>query len=69
MTRLINRRSLAQHAAWTRWHQVVAILLALLLLLLWATGRGPNFAPTADHCCGKRKAIAILPPASVPPPP
>jgi len=66
MTRLINKRNLAQHAAWTRWHQVVAILLVLLLLLLWIGGRGPAFAPSADHCCGKRRAVTILPPASVP---
>lgn len=69
MSRLINKRTRAQHAAWTRWHQIVAILLALVLGLLWVADRGPDFAPTADNCCGKRTVVTILPPASVPTPP
>jgi hypothetical protein len=66
MTRLVNGRTPAQHVAWTRWHVVVAILLALSLLLLWLGGRGPGFPTTVDTCCSKPRAVAILPPAAMP---
>jgi len=52
MTRLINGRTPEQHAAWNRWHVIIAILLALLLLILWFTGRGPGFADASGSCCG-----------------
>jgi len=40
MTTLINGRTPEQYAAWNRWHKIIAVLLALLLLLLWFMGRG-----------------------------
>lgn len=52
MPRLINGRTPDQHAAWNRWHLTVATLLALALLLLSATGRGPGLASGPDSCCG-----------------
>ena len=52
MTKLINGRTPEQHAAWNRWHAIVAALLALLLLILWFTGKGPGFATAAGSCCG-----------------
>ena len=52
MTKLINGRTPEQHAAWNRWHAIVAALLALLLLILWFTGKGPGFATATGSCCG-----------------
>lgn len=34
-------RTARQLAAWNRWHWILAILLILLLLVLWAMGHGP----------------------------
>lgn len=62
MTRLINGRTRAQHSVWTRWHVVVAIVLALLLVLLWLMGRGPGLASAGSACCGKAKPVVIVPP-------
>ena len=52
MTTLINGRTPEQLAAWNRWHGIVAILLAILLLLLWLAGRGPGHAAAGGGCCG-----------------
>jgi OOP family OmpA-OmpF porin len=52
MTRLINGRTPEQHAAWNRWHSIIAILLALLLIMLWFGGRGPGYATAGGSCCG-----------------
>jgi outer membrane protein OmpA-like peptidoglycan-associated protein len=64
MTTLINGRTPEQHAAWNRWHAIVAALLAALLLILWFTGRGPGFATAGGACCG----VAAPAPAAVVPP-
>lgn len=70
MTRLINGRTLEQHTAWNRWHAIIAILLALLLLIFWFTGRGPGFATAGGSCCGvaatETAAVATSPPAAAP---
>ena len=69
MTRLINGRTPEQHAAWNRWHSIIAILLAILLILLWFGGRGPGHATAGGSCCGtaapETAAVATPPP---PPP-
>ena len=65
MTTLINGRTPEQHAAWNRWHLIVAVLLALLLLILWFTGRGPGFATAGGACC----ATTVPEPAAVVPAP
>jgi len=52
MTTLINGRTPEQHAAWNRWHAIIAALLALLLLVLWFTGKGPGYASGSGSCCG-----------------
>lgn len=70
MTRLINGRTPEQHAAWNRWHAIIAILLALLLLILWFMGRGPGFATAGGTCCGvaatQTAAVATPPPVAAP---
>ena len=52
MTRLINGRTPEQHAAWNRWHAIIAVLLVLLLLIFWFIGKGPGFAMAGGACCG-----------------
>ena len=68
MTRLINGRTPEQHAAWNRWHLIITILLALLLILLWLAGRGPGYATAGGSCCGaaapEAAAVATSPPAA-----
>jgi OOP family OmpA-OmpF porin len=70
MTRLINGRTPEQHAAWNRWHSIIAILLALLLIMLWFGGRGPGHATAGGSCCGatapETAAVATPPPAAAP---
>jgi OOP family OmpA-OmpF porin len=70
MTRLINGRAPEQHAAWNRWHMIIAILLALLLIMLWLGGKGPGYAKTGGSCCGaaapETAAVATPPPATAP---
>jgi OOP family OmpA-OmpF porin len=63
MNRLINGRTRLQHAVWTRWHSIVAILLALLVLALWLAGRGPGSSSASGGCCGKARPVVIAPPA------
>jgi OOP family OmpA-OmpF porin len=58
MTTLINGRTPEQDAAWNRWHSMVAMLLALLLVLLWLMGRGPGSAMATGACCGT-SAVAL----------
>ena len=65
MTRLINGRMPEQHAAWNRWHLIIAVLLALMLLFLWLTGRGPGHATADGGCCG---ALAPAVATDAPPP-
>jgi len=65
MTTLINGRTPAQHAAWNRWHLVIAVVLALLLLLLWLADRGPGHALATGSCCGVA-ATADMAPAVLP---
>ena len=66
MTTLINGRTAEQYAAWNRWHKIIAVLLALLLLLLWFMGRGPGSATAKGSCCGvaapEQAAVATTPP-------
>jgi outer membrane protein OmpA-like peptidoglycan-associated protein len=62
MTTLINGRTPEQYAAWNRWHRIVAILLAVLLLLLWFMGRGPGFATAGGACCGAAAPAAVATP-------
>jgi OOP family OmpA-OmpF porin len=73
MTTLINGRTPDQQAAWNRWHWIVAILLAVLLLILWMTGRGPGHAVAGGACCGASApevaAVAPPPAAAVTPAP
>jgi outer membrane protein OmpA-like peptidoglycan-associated protein len=73
MTRLINGRSPEQHAAWNRWHSIIAILLALLLLAMWLGGRGPGYAAAGGSCCGAAApataAVATPPPVAATPSP
>jgi outer membrane protein OmpA-like peptidoglycan-associated protein len=64
MSRLINGRTRAQHAVWNRWHGIVATLLALLLVVLWLTGRGPGSAAAGGTCCGKARSVVIAPPVA-----
>lgn len=66
MSRLIDGRTPAQHAVWNRWHLVVSVLLALLLLLLWIAGRGPDSSLAGGTCCGAPAPVAIVPPATEP---
>lgn len=66
MTTLINGRTPEQYAAWNRWHVIVAVLLALLLLLLWMTGRGPGHAMASGSCCGVAAPAEVAAPAVVP---
>ena len=66
MTKLINGRTPEQHAAWNRWHAIIAALLALLLLILWFIGKGPGFAMSGGACCGTAEPVAATP---VPPTP
>ena len=66
MTKLINGRTPEQHAAWNRWHAIIAALLALLLLILWFIGKGPGFATAGGACCGTAEPVAATP---VTPPP
>jgi len=61
MTTLINGRTPEQLAAWNRWHGIVAILLAILLLLLWLAGRGPGHAAAGGSCCGVAAPVAEAP--------
>jgi outer membrane protein OmpA-like peptidoglycan-associated protein len=68
MTRLINGRTPEQHAAWNRWHAIVAVLLALLLLVLWIAGRGPGHAVAGGACCGQAPEAVAVAPAPVPAP-
>ena len=65
MTRLINGRTPDQQAAWNRWHAIVAVLLALLLLVLWIAGRGPGQAVAGGACCGHAPEVAAVAPAPV----
>jgi outer membrane protein OmpA-like peptidoglycan-associated protein len=73
MTKLINGRTPAQDAAWNRWHLLIAIVLALLLLLLWLAGRGPGHAVATGSCCGVAAPAVVAPvapaaePAALPP--
>ena len=66
MTKLINGRTAEQHAAWNRWHAIIAALLVLLLLILWFIGKGPGFATAGGACCGTAEpepaAVAVVPP-------
>jgi len=53
--------------SYSRWTWIVALILAVVLAILWATGRGPVGA-----CCGDADAAATSaasPPALTPPPP
>jgi outer membrane protein OmpA-like peptidoglycan-associated protein len=61
MTQLINGRTPEQHAAWNRWHAIIAALLALLLLILWFSGKGPGFATSGGSCCGTAAPVAATP--------
>jgi len=61
MTQLINGRAPEQHAAWNRWHAIIAALLALLLLILWFSGKGPGFATSGGSCCGTATPVAATP--------
>jgi len=61
MTRLINGRTPEQYASWNRWHLIIAALLALLLLILWFTGKGPGFANATGSCCGVAIPVATAP--------
>jgi outer membrane protein OmpA-like peptidoglycan-associated protein len=65
MTRLINGRTPERHAAWNRWHAIIAVLLALLLLVLWIAGRGPGHAVADGACCGQATGTAAVAPAPV----
>lgn len=69
MTRLINGRTPEQHAAWNRWHSIIAILLALLLVMLWFGGRGPGYAAAGGSCCGATapEAAAVATPTAAAP--
>ncbi len=69
MTKLINGRTPEQHAAWNRWHAIIAALLVLLLLILWFIGKGPGFATAGGACCGTAEPIAATPTPVAPPPP
>lgn len=70
--RLIDGRTPEQHAAWNRWHAIIALLLALLLLILWLMGRGPGYAAAGGTCCGaaapEAAAVPAAPPAAAPAP-
>ena len=70
MTRLINGRTPEQHAAWNRWHSIIAALLALLLVMLWFGGRGPGYATAGGSCCGttatEAAAVATQQPPAAP---
>ena len=68
MTKLINGRTPEQHAAWNRWHAIIAALLALLLLILWFIGKGPGFATAGGVCCGTAEPVAATPVAPPPEP-
>ena len=68
MTKLIDGRTPEQHAAWNRWHAIVAALLALLLLVLWFLGKGPGFATAGGACCGTAEPIAATPVVPTPEP-
>jgi outer membrane protein OmpA-like peptidoglycan-associated protein len=61
MTTLINGRTPEQHAAWNRWHAIIAALLALLVLILWLSGKGPGFATATGSCCGVAVPVAAAP--------
>jgi hypothetical protein len=61
MTTLINGRTPAQHAAWNRWHLLIAVVLALLLLLLWLADRGPGHALATGSCCGVAATAEVAP--------
>jgi outer membrane protein OmpA-like peptidoglycan-associated protein len=65
MTQLINGRTPEQHSAWNRWHAIIAALLALLLLILWFSGKGPGFATASGSCCGTPTPVAATPVAPV----
>jgi outer membrane protein OmpA-like peptidoglycan-associated protein len=69
MTTLINGRTPERYSAWNRWHGIIAALLALILLILWFTGKGPGFATTTGSCCGvavpEAAAPVVAPAASV----
>jgi len=60
MTTLINGRTPEQHAAWNRWHAIIAALLALLVLILLLTGKGPGFATATGSCCGVAAPMATV---------
>jgi outer membrane protein OmpA-like peptidoglycan-associated protein len=68
MTTLINGRTPEQYARWNRWHLLIAIILAVLLLLLWLAGKGPGFATSAGSCCGAATPVAATPVAPAPEP-
>ena len=61
MTRLINGRTPEQYSAWNRWHAIIAALLALLLLILWFSGKGPGFATASGSCCSTATPVAATP--------
>jgi OOP family OmpA-OmpF porin len=65
MTKLINGRTPEHQAAWNRWHAIIAVLLALLLLILWIAGRGPGHAVAGGACCGQATGTAAVAPAPV----
>ena len=46
---------------YTRWTCIIAILLALALLWMWFSGKGPH---TANSCCGTSTAAAAAPSAA-----
>lgn len=54
--------------SYSRWTWIVALILAIVLAILWATGRGP-----IGVCCGNADDAtaksAAVPPALTPPPP
>lgn len=67
MTKLIDGRTPERQAAWNRWHVIVAVLLAALLLLLWFGGRGPGFSLAGGACCGvPAPAASAVPAAALP---
>jgi OmpA-OmpF porin, OOP family len=54
----MNERIL-DHARYSRWTWIIALLLAIVLLLLWMTGRGPG---AASACCGATGDATTPPP-------
>jgi outer membrane protein OmpA-like peptidoglycan-associated protein len=57
MVLLLNKEHADQWRVHDRWHWIVAALLALLLIFLWLTGRGPN----GGGSCGVSEPTAAVP--------